>query len=125
MSVIVEETDDRFHVAESTILGGGNGLFAKVPLAEGDSLAVIGVLVKQDSPSDRCTHYADEHKLRVGDYLLIPLGYGAMVNHSLTPNLEKVIEGDQVYLRAVRSVQVGEELFFTYSGYAQDRFGLR
>ena len=122
--MFVNESDDRFYVGASTIPGAGNGLFAKVRLREGERLPVIGVLVLANSISDRCSHYADEHKFRVGDYLLIPLGYGGMVNHSLTPNMEKVVEGDLVYLQAIRPVPAGEELFFCYSDYARERFGL-
>lgn len=124
-SVIMNETDDRFYVDDSTIPGIGKGLFAKVPLQADDRLAVIGVLVPADSDSDLCTHYADEHKFRVGSQLLIPLGFAAMANHSSNPNLEKIVEGERVYLQLLRGIQVGEELFFTYSSYAQDRFGLR
>lgn len=124
--MIVEETDDRFYLAESTIPRAGDGLFARVPLAKGDRLKVLGAVVGPESVSDRCTRYADEHKLRFGDLLLIPLGYGGMVNHSSSkPNLEKVIEGETLYLQTTRAVEAGEELFFCYSDYAQERFGLR
>lgn len=120
----VNETDPRFYIADSTIPGGGNGLFAKVPLAQGDRFAVIGVLIERDTETDKCTHFADQHKLRVGeDFLLIPLGYGGMVNHSSTPNLEKVTEGIELYMSALRDIEAGEELFFSYHPYAQERFG--
>jgi hypothetical protein len=122
--MIVDEVDERFYVADSGIPNSGNGLFAKVPLAAGDRFEVIGVLVRRDSETDRCTHFADEHKFRVGDdLLLIPMGYGGMANHSATPNMEKVFEGDRVFLRMLRAIEPGEELFFFYHPYAQDRFG--
>jgi SET domain len=120
----VNEADDRFYVAPSTLPGAGLGLFARVPLKEGARLLVIGVLVPSNSDSDRCTAFADAHKFRVGDQLLIPLGFGAMVNHSSSPNLARVIDGDAVHLQLLRNVAEGEELFFTYSAYAQQRFGL-
>jgi hypothetical protein len=122
--MIVDETEQRFYVAESGIPNGGNGLFAKVPLAEGDRFEVIGVLVRRDSVADRCTHFADQHKFRVGEtLLLIPMGFGGMANHSATPNMEKVFEGDRVFLRMLRAIEPEEELFFSYHPYAQDRFG--
>lgn len=121
---LFEESDQRFYVAESTVPGAGRGLFARVPLSPGDRLHVIGVLVRAGSDSDTCTAYADHYKFRVGDKLLIPLGFGGMVNHSLAPNLEKVIDGEGVFLQVLRPVQAGEELFFTYSPYAQEKFGL-
>ena len=122
--LFVDEAEDgRFAIAESTIAGGGNGLFAKTALGRGERLEVVGVRVRRESLSDRCSHFADEHKFRSGEYLLIPLGYGGMVNHSANPNLEKVFEGERVYLQAMRDIAAGEELFFTYNPYAQERFG--
>jgi hypothetical protein len=117
MMTIVEQ-DLRFYVAVSTLPGAGSGLFARIPLDEGDRLEVVGVLVPADSTSDVCSRYADRYKFRVGDLLLIPLGFGGMVNHSRRPNLEKVIEGHAVYLRATRTISAGEELTFQYG----DRF---
>jgi hypothetical protein len=58
--------------------------------------------------------YEQRTRLRVGDLLLIPLGFGGMVNHSKHPNMEKVIDGQTVYLRTTRTIHPGEELFFTY-----------
>ncbi len=116
--ITIIENDDRFYVDVSTLPGAGNGLFARILLCEGDRLEVIGVLVPAGSASDVCTRYADPYKFRVGDLLLIPLGFGGMVNHSRRPNLEKVIEGDSVYLRATRTISAGEELTFQYG----DRF---
>lgn len=123
--MLVNEEDGRFYVADSTIPAAGNGLFTKVPLSKGDRLEVIGVIVRRDSISDRCTHFCDHHKFRVGeDLLLLPLGFGAMANHSLSPNLLKVSEGDRVYLEALRDLAANEEVFFTYAPYAQEAFGL-
>ena len=121
----MDETDDRFTVGPSTIAGAGQGLFAAVPLAPGDTLRVVGVRVAADSVADRCTRYADAYKFRAGADLLIPLGHAALVNHAATgANLEKIVDGDDVHLRVTRPIAVGEELFFTYSAYAQERFGL-
>ena len=123
--MLVDEDDERFYVAESTLPGAGNGLFTKVPLHKGDRLEVVGVIVRRDSASDRCTHFCDHHKFRIGEtQLLIPLGFGGMVNHSPTPNLQKVFEGERLYLEALRDIPANEEVFFTYTPYAQERFGL-
>lgn len=122
----VDEEDDRFYVAESTVPGAGRGLFTKQPLRKGDRFEVIGVIVRRESTSDRCTHFCDHHKFRIGETeLLIPLGFGGMVNHSPTPNVQKVFEGDRVYLEALRDLAANEEVFFTYTEYAQEAFGLR
>jgi len=122
-AVVIEESDDRFYSAPSRIPGAGRGLFARVPLRTGDRLAVIGVRVRRDSPSDRYTAFADEYKIRAGDDLLIPCGVAALANHSAQPNLGKVVEGDAVFFELLRDVEADEELCFTYSEYAQERFG--
>jgi hypothetical protein len=111
---LFSEEDPRFVIDGSTIPGAGVGLFAKEPLAEGVRLEVIGALILADSPSDVCTTYANRHKFRVGEYLLVPLGYGGLVNYSDSPNMKKVIEGRRVYLEALRPIDPGEELFFVY-----------
>jgi hypothetical protein len=121
---IFEELDDRFYVAPSTVPGAGDGLFAKVALAKGERLRVVGVRLRAKSAADLCTRYADTHKFRAGEDLLIPVGFGGMVNHSADPNMEKIVEAGNVYLQTLRVIAAGEELFFTYSAYAQERFGL-
>src|SRR5436305_14517537 len=100
----LDETDDRFEVRESTIPGAGLGVFARADLPAGATLEVVGVLVRRGSVSDRCTHFADHHKYRVGDNLLVPVGFGGLVNHSADPNLEKLLDGGRVLLRPPRPV---------------------
>ncbi len=121
---LLEEPDGRFYIGTSTFPRAGKGLFAKVSLAKGVRVEVLGVLVRANSVSDRCTHYADAYKFRLGRHLLIPLGYGAFVDHSVHPNLKKVVEGARVYLQTLRRIKKGEELCFRYSTYAQRRFRL-
>lgn len=118
----VSESDERFYIGPSTIADAGYGLFAKVPLARGDRLEVIGALIDANSIADTCTRYADIYKFRVGDKLLIPLGYGSMANHSDTPNSEKIIENGKLYLQALRVIARDEEILFTYSEYARNQF---
>src|SRR5262245_2745007 len=114
----VVEADQRFYVGKSTMPGAGEGLFAGVPLARGDRLRAVGVLVAANSVSDRCTGYADPYKLRVGEYLLIPTGWCAKVNHRDDANVEKIIEGADVYLEALRPIAQDEEIFLRYDPYA-------
>jgi SET domain-containing protein len=122
--MILDETDDRFYAAPSTMPGAGRGLFARVPLRAGERLTLVGVLVRPDSAADRYTHFADAYKVRAGGYLLVPFGVGGMANHSGHPNVEKVVEGETVYLQLLRDVSAGEELCFAYSDYARERFGI-
>jgi hypothetical protein len=124
--MIQRETDPRFRIGPSRLAGAGLGVFATTPLAAGDQLHVLGVLVPADSVADECTRYADAYKFRVGDHVLVPIGFGGIVNHSAAaPNMEKVRVGQEVYLRALRSIASGEELLYVYSDYARERFQLR
>lgn len=122
--MIVDESDARFYVDASSIPGAGRGLFARTALHAGDRLEVAGVLVPRGSDSDRHTAFADEYKFRVGDYLLIPCGVAALANHSVTPNLRKVVAGTTLFLELTRDVRAGEELCFAYSDYARERYGI-
>ncbi len=108
------EADPRFFIDRSTIPGAGDGLFAREALAEGDRLEVIGALIAADSCADVCTSYANHYKFRVGAFLLVPLGFGSLVNYSDSPNLTKVVEDHRVFLQASRPIARGEELFFQY-----------
>jgi hypothetical protein len=119
---ILDEPDDRFQAAPSTIPGAGQGLFARVPLRAGDRLMVVGVRVRRESAADRYTAFADAYKLRAGDDLIIPCGAAAVANHSSQPNLRKVVEGETVYLELLCDVAGGDELCFEYSDYARRRF---
>ena len=60
----------------------------------------------------------------MGDSLLIPVGWGAKVNHRDDANVEKVIENDEAYLEVLRPVAKDEEIFLRYHEYATSRFGL-
>ena len=124
--MILTEADPRFRIGPSGLPGAGLGVFAITPLLPGDSLQVVGFLVPADSLADECTRYADAYKFRVGDCLLIPTGYGGIVNHSAeSPNMEKVIVGMDVHLKVIRPIAAGEELLYIYSDYARERFQLR
>ena len=123
---IVAEADARFEVRPSAVPGAGFGLFARVDLPAGAELEVVGVLVARDSPADRCSHFADGHKFNVGEgWLLVPLGFGGMANHSDAPNAEREVRGDRVFLRTLRPVAAGEELFLCYTSTTRERMGLR
>lgn len=124
LPVILDETDTRFYVDQSTVPGAGRGLFARASLRAGERLAVIGVRLRRDSLSDRCTSYADEYKIRTGEFVIIPCGLAAMANHSPHPNMVKVVEGQELFLQLLEDVEAGDELCFRYSDYARERWAI-
>lgn len=82
--IAVYEHDDRFRIGASSIEGAGYGLFAAKDIPKGSFLEVIGVQVKRGSVADQCTAFADRYKFLASDdtFVVIPMGWGAMVNHS-------------------------------------------
>ncbi len=121
---IVTEQDERFYVDRSTIPQAGDGLFARVPLARGARLEIVGLLVVPHSAADRCTRYADSYKYRVAGALLIPTGFGAMINHAPSPNAEQLVDAGRLYLRTLRPIAAGEELLLTYGEDARRRLAI-
>lgn len=128
--MIIEETDHRFYVAESTV--SGYGCFAKEKIVKGDYLEIIGVLVKCGGIADMCTYYANRYKFagepeKEFENSLVPMGYAAMVNQANDPGKQNVsimhFPKDKetrnpaccraVYV-ALRDIEPGEELLTSY-----------
>jgi hypothetical protein len=135
--ILVEETDERFYLAESTMPNAGLGVFSKVFLEKGDHLEIIGVMVKKDSLSDKCTHYGDRYKFAANGKIIkgkyhtdfsakvLPVGYGGMVNHATTPEQQnaeifyhngpkKNAAAGKVIYRFIRDIVPDEEILGNY-----------
>jgi len=135
---LVEETDNRFCIKESSILNAGYGLFANQDLKKDDHLEIIGIRVKKGSIADQCTHYANKYKFAAqgkitkgikeidpNSDLIVPLGYGGIVNHAPNPELQNAeiwynrgskrnqSAGQAVY-RFIRDISEGEEILGNY-----------
>ena len=131
-----EEEDDRFYIAESTIKGAGKGIFAKRHIKKGEYLYITGVKVKRNSVGDECTYFFNPYKFAanvkvkgdlvdMGDYVIVPLGYAGIINHSdENYNVEIRYCGDDYPKRSthagkalywfIRDVQKDEEVFGNY-----------
>ena len=134
--MIFEETDDRFYIATSNIPNAGRGLFAARQIKQGEVLFVSGVLVERGSEADKTTYFLDTYKFAAdpkvkdneidyGKYVICPLGYAALVNHSTTNNVEIRYSGDEflhekslhttkVVYFFVRDVEQNEEILGNY-----------
>tara|TARA_Y100000034_G_scaffold6762_1_gene7449 strand:- start:9826 stop:10311 length:486 start_codon:yes stop_codon:yes gene_type:complete len=115
----VEESDDRFYIAESTQGKAGKGLFAQVNLEQGDHLEIVGVVAK----SRDCVSYADSHSFATSEgECWMPLGFGALVNHASNPaheNVEYCFKGEQPVFRCMRPINKDEEILTSYgAGFA-------
>lgn len=135
--MLIEETDDRFYLKESTILNAGMGVFAKEDIVKGEFLEIIGVQVKINSIADKCTHYANKYKFAATgklvkeqkkveyNRLVVPMGFGAIINHSPSSELQNAeiwyrqgtkrnpAAGQAVY-RFIRDIKKDEEILGNY-----------
>ena len=107
--ILFEENDDRFYIKESNVKSAGKGLFAKRKILKGEYLPISGVMVRRQSNADFCTHYSNSYKfaanikvkgemIDIGDFLIMPMGFAAMVNHTSDLNnmsVEIRYTGDQ------------------------------
>lgn len=133
-----DEDDDRFYIKESNIPNAGKGLFASKMIMAGEYLPITGVMVERDSVADKCTHFFNSYKfaanvkikndqIDIGKFLIIPLGYASMVNHTSDKNQQSVeirYTGDQYPQKSqhqskaiywfVRDVYPDEEILGSY-----------
>lgn len=127
--IFVEETDERFYIAPSTMPNAGYGCFAKTHIKRGDWLEIIGVYVKAHGIADQCTEYAKRYKFAGSPQMnakIVPMGYGGMVNHSDDPKLKncelmfdrginkRSQHAGQVIYRFLRDVLPDEEIIGNY-----------
>jgi hypothetical protein len=91
--MVFGEDDDRFYISESKIKGAGKGIFASRKILKNEFLSITGVMVERGSQADNCTYFLNCYKfaanakriknlIDIGKYSIIPLGYGALVNHA-------------------------------------------
>ena len=101
----------------------GKGVFAVQPLAEGETLIEYGGEViswkealrrhPHDPTDPNHTFY-----FHIDDKHVIDGKQGGnssrWINHSCKPNCEADEEGGRVFIKALRNIEVGEELFYDY-----------
>ena len=124
------ENDDRFYIKDSTIEGAGRGVFARRKISKGERLDVDGVLVERDSAADSCTAYVNAYKFAAtvvhlacggfdsGKFLILPTGFGGMVNHTNNETLQNVgivyLESYEIAYEFLRDVEQHEEVLGYY-----------
>jgi hypothetical protein len=124
------ENDDRFYIKDSTIIGAGKGLFARKKILQDDKIMIKGVLVEKDSYADQCTRFSNSYKfaasltvlpngdIDTGNFLIIPLGFSAIVNHieeETKRNVQITYLGNyEVAYVFLRDVEKDEEILGNY-----------
>ena len=111
--MVLDELDPRFFAATSTIPGQARGCLHAWPFGRATGWPWWGCWCARDSEADRCTAFADEYKLRAGEFLLIPCGMAALANHSARAQSgRRWSKANRSSFNCRRDVEAGEELFF-------------
>jgi uncharacterized protein len=101
----------------------GKGVFAVQDLAEGETLIeYVGEIITWKEPLRRHPH--DPHDpnhtfyFHIDEKRVIDAKFGGnssrWINHSCEPNCVADEEGGRVYIKALRNITAGEELFYDY-----------
>ena len=98
----------------------GRGVFARAPIAEREVIESVPVLVLSEEDMEQ-TELANYCFLWGQNTVALPLGYGALYNHSFTPNAEYVDRSPRTKtFRALRNIAPGEEITINYNGTPDD-----
>jgi uncharacterized protein len=101
----------------------GRGVFAVVDLAEGETLIeYVGEIISWDEALKRHPHDpANPHHtfyFHIDESHVIDAKVGGnssrWINHSCAPNCEAEVDEGRVFIRALRNIPAGEELFYDY-----------
>lgn len=101
----------------------GKGVFALMDLAEGETLIeYVGEIITWEEALRRHPHDpSDPHHtfyFHIDEDHVIDAKVGGnssrWINHSCAPNCEAEVDGQRVFIRALRPIHAGEELFYDY-----------
>lgn len=113
----------KLYVDDSVVTGAGRGVFAKERISKDELIEQCPVVVLEDAKDRdrlRKTGLVNYYFLwgAKRDHAAICLGWGAVYNHSFSPNamFEKHIEDRRMDFTALRDIDAGEEIFVNYNG---------
>ncbi len=101
----------------------GRGVYAGTDLAEGETLIeYVGEIITWDEALRRHPHDpADPNHtfyFHIDEERVIDAKFGGnssrWINHSCAPNCESEIDEGRVFIRALRNIPAGQELFYDY-----------
>jgi len=102
------------------IPGKGRGVFARQDIAAGTIIETAPVLVVAEEDLE-ATGIAGHCFLWTKGKVGLPLGYGALYNHSYQPNAEYSDRAPQTKIyRALQEIKAGEEITINYNGTPDD-----
>jgi uncharacterized protein len=101
----------------------GRGVYAVVDLAEGETLIeYVGEVITWDEALRRHPHDPTDPNhtfyFHIDEEHVIDAKHGGnsarWINHSCAPNCEADVDDGRVFIRALRHIKAGEELFYDY-----------
>ncbi|MBU4181506.1 MAG: SET domain-containing protein-lysine N-methyltransferase [Gammaproteobacteria bacterium] len=101
----------------------GKGVYAVVDLAEGETLIeYVGEIISWDEALRRHPHDPSDPNhtfyFHIDEDHVIDAKVGGnssrWINHSCKPNCEAEVDEGRVFIRAMRNIAAGEELFYDY-----------
>lgn len=111
-------------VQQSEIIKG-LGVIAKEHFKKGDTIEIVPLLLMPIKEFElirqtKLYYYFFEY---TNSHFAIALGYGSLYNHSYTPNARYLynFKNKQLIIKAIKSIEVGEEIFFNYNYYPNDK----
>lgn len=117
----VTHTEENFEIKPSSIPGIGLGLFAKVPIAKGDTIGYYTGKILTDNQANSNKYCYSKYLLWIcEDHWIWGEGklsnYTRYMNHSEKPNILLVTSTRWKTARfeALKKIAAGEELFFDY-----------
>ena len=121
--------DKAYEIRRSPIQG--RGAFATRTIRKGQRFAeYTGEIITHQEADRRYDDKNGRHHtflFTLNDYIVIDarkVGNDARyINHSCDPNAESVIDDDQVWIEALRTIRAGEEIAYDYRFEWQDEYG--
>jgi hypothetical protein len=122
-------TGPRFQVRRSGV--HGKGVFALRPIAAGERIIEYkGEVISWPEAQRRHPHDPQDPNhtfyFHIDDAHVIDAKYGGnaarWINHACEPNCESETAGNRVFIKAVRDLMPGEELFYDYGLVIDERY---
>ncbi len=114
---------DSVHIASSTIVDGGRGVFASTDIPAGSCIEKCPVTTLEPTARKhlRKTGLVNYYFLWKKDgktNVSICFGYGSIYNHSFEPNARYIhnAKDDRMDFYALEDIAAGEEIFVNYNG---------
>jgi hypothetical protein len=109
----------------------GKGVFALQPIAAGETIIeYLGEVISWKEALRRHPHDPSQPNhtfyFHIDDRHVIDANVGGnaarWINHACNPNCESDIVGERVFIKALRAIKPGEELFYDYGLVIDERY---